>query len=1000
MRFKQFFILTTIFYQLVIVGEANTQNTLLMKNETIENLYNASTVAINRSDYKTAMKLFERMLVLSKESGNKKWISVSHIGIGEMYDQLGDYRKALDNKNKALLIVKDLDDANAKVLSGINISIGTTYTYLGIYELALNYFDDALETIKKLDKKGIDNKKLYVKAINNIIVFYTRFGEYKKAKEYLSKVISHAIEIGDSYELLNVLTNAGNLFRRLAEFDRSISYYKKAFDVSTMIYDKKGQAQSQTNIATIYMDLGDNERALMHSKKALELHKSIDNVRGMAITYNNMGLIYLDSGILHKAMYCLDRSYNIHYEIGDRIGLNRSLSAIGDVYLQENDFTDAIRVYKLARDSLGIGNLFNKLGQYEKALECFNNFYYRYHEEALQSFETMMIVYFGLGEAQEGLVQHEKAALNYIKAIELIEKIRSSIKAEKSKRGFLSSHFAAYENICKFLYNLSIYDHSISDLLKQYGNNTAEIAFLFTEKAKARSLVEMLAQVRTEKVAHLLPKPLAEKEAQLTAYLGNLESQIDKAFEKGKEAQQLLERNIKETRSELEVLIAQIKKDYPDYAALRYPEAVTVGKIPLLESERLLEYQVTEDATYLFVVQKEKVNKFMKINISRKELKNKIRNFRVSFEDEKFDQFNPHEARELYTLLVAAGLESVAKNQHLIIVPDGPLHLLPFEALVVDAENVTKTIDPETGIPTYKGVTYLADQWEVSYYQSATVLTINRTAVPKKAVWEKPLFAVADPVFNEDDPRWPESLGSQVPLLASTDFETEGVIFPIRSAAEESGYAFHRLKETRYEVLTIGKLYGLDEIGPDIKLGLGANERDIKQMDLAPYQNIIFSTHGILGNEVPYLQQPALVLSQVDTVEEDGFLTMEEVLGLRLNADLVTLSACKTGLGEQVKGEGVVGLSRSFMYAGTKSVLVSLWSVSSNSTEALMKAFYTYMKQGKSKAEALRLAKRDIRKGTFELSVGRGLEVTERKIKVSGSHPFFWAPFVLIGEWQ
>jgi CHAT domain-containing protein len=539
------------------------------------------------------------------------------------------------------------------------------------------------------------------------------------------------------------------------------------------------------------------------------------------------------------------------------------------------------------------------------------------------------------------------------------------------------------------------------DSLTKWGKNYGEIAFCFSEKAKARSLVEMLARARTEKVAHLLPKSLAEKEARLTAYLGNLESQIDQAFEKGKEAQQVLARNIKETRAELEALITQIKKDYPDYAALRYPEAVTVAKLPLQDNERVLEYQVTEDATYLFVVQKGKVDKFLKIPISRKELEEKIRHFRAVFEKpDNLDRFNPHEAQELYTLLVAPGLEGLDRNQHLILVPDGPLHLLPFEALVVEATNATKTIDPQTGIPSYHGITYLADQWQVSYYQSATVLALNRTAEKKKPSWQKPLFALADPIFSENDPRLQRKPEIAIPRLASAELQDRGVIFPVRSAAEEAGYSFKRLSETREEVLAIAKLYGVRENAPDIKLGLIANEKEVKQMDLTPYQNVIFATHGILGTEVPYLQQPALVLSQVDKGEEDGFLTMEEVLGTRLNADLVTLSACQTGLGKQIKGEGVVGLSRAFMYAGTKSVLVSLWSVSSNSTEALMKAFYSYMKAGKSKAEALRLAKRDIRQGKFELSVGRGIAVTERKIQVDGSHPFFWAPFVLIGEWK
>jgi CHAT domain-containing protein len=161
---------------------------------------------------------------------------------------------------------------------------------------------------------------------------------------------------------------------------------------------------------------------------------------------------------------------------------------------------------------------------------------------------------------------------------------------------------------------------------------------------------------------------------------------------------------------------------------------------------------------------------------------------------------------------------------------------------------------------------------------------------------------------------------------------------------------------------------------------------------LAPYQYIVFATHGILGTEVPYLQQPALVLSQVDTLEEDGFLTMEEILGLRLNADLVTLSACQTGLGINVKGEGIIGLTRAFMYAGTSSLVVSLWSVADQSTAEFMAHFYRNLKSGMSKAKALRETKLWMIRESYHTD--------EYGNVVLHNHPFYWAPFVLIGEYQ
>ena len=161
--------------------------------------------------------------------------------------------------------------------------------------------------------------------------------------------------------------------------------------------------------------------------------------------------------------------------------------------------------------------------------------------------------------------------------------------------------------------------------------------------------------------------------------------------------------------------------------------------------------------------------------------------------------------------------------------------------------------------------------------------------------------------------------------------------------------------------------------GPD------ASEEKLKSEDLTGRRYVLFSTHGILGNEIPYVRQPALVLNQVGNTKEDGFLTATEIFNMNLNADLVGLSACQTGLGIQSAGEGVVGLSRAFMYAGTDTVLVSLWSVADESTYKLMVKFFEGLNQGKEKLTALKDAKSYLRQNGYD-------------------NPFYWAPFILVGE--
>ena len=162
--------------------------------------------------------------------------------------------------------------------------------------------------------------------------------------------------------------------------------------------------------------------------------------------------------------------------------------------------------------------------------------------------------------------------------------------------------------------------------------------------------------------------------------------------------------------------------------------------------------------------------------------------------------------------------------------------------------------------------------------------------------------------------------------------------------------------------------------------GKDANEGRLKDEDLNRYRYIVFATHGILDTDVPYIREPALVLNQLGNGEnEDGFLTMSKAMGLKLKADVVALTACKTGMGKQVSGEGVMGLGRAFQYAGAKTVLVSLWSVAEESTTKLTESFFMHLREGKTQREALRLARVEVR--------GAGYE-----------NPFFWAPFILMGE--
>jgi CHAT domain-containing protein len=293
----------------------------------------------------------------------------------------------------------------------------------------------------------------------------------------------------------------------------------------------------------------------------------------------------------------------------------------------------------------------------------------------------------------------------------------------------------------------------------------------------------------------------------------------------------------------------------------------------------------------------------------------------------------------LYSELIKPAENQLKGKSRILIAPDGALNYLPFESLIQHETNQSSPIP------------FLALYFEVQYVPSISVLK----AIQEKQDLPGPkqLIAFANPLLNEN-------ITKENPTMVR---DWAGVLGP--------------LPNTKREVEEIAKLYTPENVS--ILIGRNASEKNVKDLKLADYRKVHFASHGLIDEEKP--QFSALVLSSDEKGQEDGFLTMREVFDLKLNADLVVLSACKTGMGENIRGEGVSGLSRSFLVAGASTVLVSLWNVYDKTTSDFMKAFYQNMEENNmTKTEALKAAR------------------TAMIQNQQSSHPYFWAPFVLIGE--
>ena len=308
--------------------------------------------------------------------------------------------------------------------------------------------------------------------------------------------------------------------------------------------------------------------------------------------------------------------------------------------------------------------------------------------------------------------------------------------------------------------------------------------------------------------------------------------------------------------------------------------------------------------------------------------------------------------------------EPVTDNQH----KKGRKQNRRVDFVRIDGFGVQQTSSSSFQI---KDFVYAMDEYPISYYQSASVLSLQR-GLRISRTKEQTFFGLGDPIFDNKDNRDADKRAVKI-IGKKTGISSKDIAD--NEETKDAGYRFGRLINTEKEVKEVGKLFGKSQM----MLGVEANEEKLKAADLTSNKYVLFSTHGILGNEIPYIKQPSLVLSLVGNDKEDGFLTASEIFNMNLNADIVGLSACKTGLGVQSAGEGVVGLTRAFMYAGTDTVLVSLWSVSDESTYKLMVKFFEGLKNGKDKMTSLKDAKNYLRNSGYE-------------------NPFYWAPFILVGE--
>ena len=666
-----------------------------------------------------------------------------------------------------------------------------------------------------------------------------------------------------------------------------------------------------------------------------------------------------------------------------------SRTSLGDVALRQGKYKDATKFYNEAK----------KGAQDDKRLDLM--------WPAQRGLGRSLWLQAGQEkDAKKALPLREQAVANYRESLTTIETLRQgSLRADESRTTFLASIKDVFDEAAGAYASMALIDSSqagapLSGKALEYAGE----AFRINEQSRARSLLDLLAEtdaVITEGVPSELLKRKQEnldRQQEIADVLTGINVSADEVKKKPAE----LDEELEKLQTEYEEIENQIRTASPRYATLTANKPLTLAEVQqnvLDDKTALVEYALQADESYLFVATKSGVSLFKlpgRANIEKlamdlraqlipSKLQRRIVGIDVAEANRGLgvassapEEVAPFVAASsaLYKVVVepAAG---IIGDKRLMIVADGALNYIPFEALIKTADGAD-----------FSSLGYLVKTNEVIYAPSASVVGAIKQQRGKPT--GRAILVIADPVFNSNDARAQKTTGAPASDAEVRGLGIQGAIAdvagsnptPAANAAME-GLPLARLNGTRVEADQISKLAKSSGGQADVWLDLDANEDNLAARDISKYRIIHVATHGLLNAERP--QFTGVVLSLVGNKTRDGFVRTDEVFNLRLGSPLVMLSACETGLGKEKRGEGVMGLTRAFMYAGAPTVGVSLWSVADKSTADLMTDFYKRLlstSEGTTSSSALRDA---------QLAMISGKKY---------SAPFYWAPFVLVGDWN
>lgn len=952
----------------------------------------AAEVCFLLGDYRASLQRYEKIARDAARFNLKLEEAEALSQSGRLQSLLGDNDAAEARVNQGLSLLSQYRDANATASSrrvyAISIAnLGEINYSKGNLVKASDFLKQALAAWREVgDRNGEARTHLFIGYIAGGL------GQPDKAADEFSQALALYRATGDKSGEGSALTALGLVHSSRREEEQAIRLHREAGQIFRVIGDRQNEAITLNALGQVYENLSNYETALENCREALKLFTERGTLDFAAISLFKIAQIYRRSGNDAEALRYFQECLRISRASKKQRTEANALTEMIAIYAAQGNrartlaqYSEILKFYARIGDERGRATALNNLGDFLLRAGVDNLKALAAYRQALSLSERvgdpglLVATLYGIARASLKVGALDEALANIKRSITIIEARREQVASPDFRISFFAGVNRHYELAIEILMQLD---------RQRPGQEYATEALLMNEQARARSLVDTLNQagpVLREGAAIEVLQRERELQNLLRAH-AQYRMELSLSHRSQAECDEV-DRELDKLKTEYQEIESQLRIEKPALQNLLSPPRLTLQDIQSQLGDRqtlLLEYALGDERSYLWCVTVDSVHSYelparkileesgrelYQLLTTRAAVNDKtaeVYQANVAAADAQYSQ----QAFRLSRMLLGPVADQLGNNR-LLIVSGGVLQYIPFDALPTPDGSVgDSAVAPDRP-------TLVADH-EVITLPSISTLAAIRQQPHKPAATEKLVAVLADPVFSRQDDRVNVAPSENRIALAKPnapapmlrDFAgtlSDGSVARLAHASDEA------------DAIQAVTPRGTSMIAK----GFAANREAAMSSQVGEYRIIHFATHGFLNSEHPELSGIVLSMVAPNGEQTNGLMPLSDIYNLNLSADLVVLSACETGLGKDVKGEGLVGLTRGFMSAGSKSVVASLWKVDDRATAALMSNFYKFMLQdGMTPSAALRAAK---------------LKVREEQ---AWRAPYFWAGFTLQGEYN